>query len=142
MNTLRDYFTNEMINWLEANNLKYKEVNIKLDKGSLIILFNDNFCFKIYDRLGHGFGVNINVAEEHDEGIYDNDSFNLTWAYEYLNIRETASFNSRKKNQYLQNLPSLVNDLKNIIPLLNRMDSLEWNKMKEWISKEASTRFT
>ena len=142
MKTLRDYIKDDIINWFEDNNLKYKEVNIKLDKGSLSTVFNNSFCLKIYDCFGHGFGVNINVAEEYNESIYDNDSFNLTWAYKYLSIRETASFYSRSENEYLLNLPNLINDLKNIIPRLNQMDSLEWNKMKEWMKKETLKRFT
>ena len=142
MKTLQDYLNANMIEWLDHNNLKYKVADITLDKGILIILFNDNFCLKIYDRFGHGFGVNINVAEKYNESIYDNDSFSLTWAYKYLDTVETASFDNRTEKQYLKNLPNLINDLTNIIPKLNRMNSLEWTKMKEWITKEANKLFT
>ena len=126
-----------MIKWLQDNSLKYKLANISLDKGALNLFYNDNFCIKIYDRLGHGFFVTVNIADNHDESIYDNDSFSLYWAYKYFSIKETASFNGRTENQYLENLPKLLGDLKNIIPLLNQLSSLEWKNMKDWISKEA-----
>jgi hypothetical protein len=126
-----------MINWLQDNNLKYKTVNIKLDKGALYVFFNESFCIKIYDRLGHGFGVNINVADKYDESIYTNDSFNLSWAFKYFNITEKASFCDRTENQYQMNLPNLITDIKNITPRLTQMTLLDWNKMKEWISNEA-----
>jgi hypothetical protein len=126
-----------MINWLQENNLKYKTVNVKLDKGALYVFFNERFCIKIYDRLGHGFGVNINVADKYDESIYTNDRFNLSWAFKYFNIIEKASFSDRTENKYQMNLPILITDIKNIIPRLNQMTSSERIKMKEWISKEA-----
>lgn len=138
---LRDYFTDDILNWLEENNLKYKDVATKVDKGNLSIVFNDHYCLKIYDRVGHGFGVTVNLAEGYDESIYDNDSFTLTWSYKYLNIKESASFNSRTENQYLQNLPNLISDLKQIIPRLNQMNSVDWASMKEWITKEALKQF-
>jgi hypothetical protein len=141
LKTLQDYIDIDMIDWLQDNNLKYKKANIILDKGALNIFFNDHFCIKIYDRLGHGYSVNINVADKFDESIYDNDSFNLTWAFRYFNITQTASFGDRGKDQYLKNLPNLINDLKNIIPRLNKMNSIEWKKMKEWITAEARKQF-
>jgi hypothetical protein len=135
--TFQDYVDFDMINWLQDNNLKYKTVNIKLDKGALYVFFNESFCIKIYDRLGHGFGVNINVADKYDESIYTNDSFNLSWAFKYFNITEKASFCDRTENQYQMNLPNLITDIKNITPRLTQMTLLDWNKMKEWISNEA-----
>ena len=142
MKTFQDFIDSDMIDWLQNNNLKYKIANIKLDKGSLNIFFNDNFSIKIYDRLGHGFGVNINVADKYDESIYDNDSFNMTWAFKYFNINETSSFDNRTENQYLKNLPNLINDIKNIIPVLNQLTSLEWDNMKKWIGIEARKQFS
>ena len=141
MKILREYFTEEIIYWLKDNNLKYIDTYKKVDKGNLSIVFNDNYCLKIYDCLGHGFGVNVNVAEVYDESIYENDTFALTWSYKYFNIKETASFTSRTENQYLQNLPNLISDLKKIIPRLNQMNTLEWNNMKEWITNEALKQF-
>lgn len=142
MKTLEDHINLDLTSWLVAKNLKYKTANIKIDNGLLIIIFNEDYCIKIYDRLGHGFGVNINVAEKYDESIYDNDSFTLTWAFEYFNIVETASFSSRSESQYLTNLPNLINDLKSIVPRLSKMTQVEWIKMKEWITKSANDRFT
>jgi hypothetical protein len=142
MNTLKDHINLDLTNWFVANNLKYKTVNIKKDNGLLIIIFNEDYCIKIYDRLGHGFGVSINIAEKYDESIYNNDSFTLTWAFNYFNIVETASFSSRSESQYLKNLSNLINDLKNIIPRLSKMTQMEWLKMKEWITESANKRFT
>ncbi len=142
MKTVRDYINSNLLNWLHENNFKYGHPKIKTDKGNLENLYNDKFCLKIYDRLGHGFGVTINVADGYDETIYDNDSFSLHWAFEYFNIKQTASFSSRTEIQYEQNLPNLISDIKNIIPRLNQMTSSEWNSMKEWISKEAKKQFT
>jgi hypothetical protein len=142
MKTLEEYINLDLTNWFIANNLNYKTASIKIDKGLLIILFNENCCIKVYDRLGHGFSVNVNVADEYDESIYDNDSFALTWAFEYLKIKETASFSNRSESQYLNSLPNLINDLKNIIPRLTKMTQAEWIGMKEWITKSAYERFT
>jgi hypothetical protein len=141
MKTLHDFIDSDMINWLQNNNLSYKLAKTKLDKGSLIIFFNDHLCIKIYDRLGHGFGVTTNIADKYDESIYDNDSFNLSWGFKYFKINESASFNSRSESQYLTNLPNLINDLKKIIPRLNNLTSREWIDMKEWIKKEAYKQF-
>jgi hypothetical protein len=142
MKTFKDNINSDFLNWLHDNNFKYKQAAIRTDKGVLDILFNDKFCLKIYDRLGHGFDVTINVADKYDESIYDNDNFSLYWAFEYFKIKQTASFDSRTEIQYQQNLPHLISDIKNIIPRLNQMTSLEWNKMIEWIDKEAKKQFT
>jgi hypothetical protein len=141
MKTVKDYINSDFLNWLNDNNIKHRQAKIKADKGALNILYNDKFCLKIYDRLGHGFGVTLNVAEKYDENIYDHDSFSLYWAFEYLKIQQTASFDSRSENQYQQNLPNLMIDIKNIIPRLNQMSLLEWNTMKEWIDKEAKKKY-
>jgi hypothetical protein len=137
MTTVQSYIDSDLLSWLQDNNFNYRFVDIKTDKGALEILFNDKFCLKIYDRLGHGFGVTVNIAEKYDESIYDNDTFSLHWAFKYFKIKQTASFSDRTETQYLKSLPNLINDIKNIIPKLNQMTSLEWNNMKEWISKEA-----
>jgi len=136
MTTVQNHINSDMLSWLQDNHFKYRLADIKTDKGALNILYSDKFCLKIYDRLGHGFGVTINVADKYDESIYDNDNFSLNWAFEYFKIKQTASFNGRTEIQYLKNLPNLINDIKNIIPRLNQMTSLQWNNMKEWISKE------
>lgn len=141
MKTVKDHFNSDLSNWLQDNNFKYKQAKIKTDKGALDILYNDKFCLKIYDRLGHGFGVTINVADKYDESIYDNDSFSLHWAFEYLKIKKTASFNSRTENQYEQNILNLIQDIKSIAPRLNQMTLSEWDDMKEWIEKEARKQF-
>jgi hypothetical protein len=142
MTTVQNHINSDMLAWLQDNNIKYKLADIKTDKGALNILYNDKFCLKIYDSLGHGFGVTINVADKYDESIYDNDNFTLYWAFEYFKIKQTASFNCRTEVQYLKNLPNLINDIKNIIPRLNQMTFLEWNNMKEWISEEARKQFS
>lgn len=137
MKTVKDYIISDLLTWLSDNNFKYRPAKIKTDKGDLNNIYNDNFCLKIYDRLGHGFGVTINVADKYEESIYDNDSFSLHWAYEYFNIIQTASFDSRTENQYEQNLPNLISDIKTILPRLNQMTTSEWGSMIEWIDKEA-----
>lgn len=141
MKTLKDYFDSDMLMWLRDNGLQYKLAEIKLDKGELNILYNDRFCLKLYDRMGHGFGVTINTADKYDESIYDNDNFNLTWAFKYFKIKETATFNSRQASQYEQNLQSLIYDIKNIVPRLIALTSIDWNNMVEWIGKEAKKQF-
>jgi hypothetical protein len=142
MTTVQNYINSDLLSWLQDNNFKYRLADIKTDKGALNILFNDKFCLKIYDRLGHGFGVTINVAEKYDESIYDNDTFSLYWAFEYFKIKQTALFSSRSETQYLKNLPNLINDIKNIVPRLNQMTSSEWKDMKEWMSNEARKQFS
>ena len=128
--------------WLHENNMEFVLHNIKADKGILNILCNEKFCLKIYDRLGHGFGMSINVTEKYDESIYKNDNFSLHWAFEYFKIKQTSSFNSRTENQYLENLPNLIADIKAIIPTLYQMNSKEWIDMEKWISLEARKQFT
>lgn len=137
MKTLQDYFNTDTINWFQDNNLRYKLITYKPDTGSLIILYNENFCLKIYDRFGHGFGITANVADKYDESIYENDRFSLTWAFEYLQVTQTASFISRTENQYIQNLPKFIVDVKNIVLLLNRMNLLEWKNMISWIERRS-----
>lgn len=138
MKGVQGYFNQELITWFKANNLMYEPATYKLDKGTLSLLFNANYCLKIYDCVGHGFGVTINLAENRDESVYENDKFSLTWAYKFFKIEEAASFSSRSKNQYLKNLPNLIDDIKAIVPLLNRMNSKEWDGMTQWIDKEAN----
>lgn len=142
MTTVQNHINSDMLARLQDNNFKYRQADIKTDKGALNILYNDKFCLKIYDRLGHGFGVTINVADKYDESIYDNDNFSLHWVFEYFKIKQTASFDKRTENQYLQNLPNLIIDIKNILPRLNQMTPSEWNSMKEWINKEATKQFS
>ena len=142
MKTLEDYINLDLMNWFVANNLKYKIANIKIDKGLLIIISNEEYCIKVYDRLGHGFGVTVNIVDKYDESIYDNDSFALTWAFEYFKIKQTASFNSGSESQYLNNLPNLIDDLKNIVLRLSKMTINEWISMKEWITISAYKRIT
>lgn len=125
-----------MIDWLQDNNLKYKPADINLEKGALFIFFNENYCVKIYDQTGHGFGVTVNIADNYDESIYENDSFNISWVFKHFKIKDKASFKYRTEKQYRKNLPCLINDLKKIIPQLNLMTSQEWNEMKEWIRKQ------
>jgi|WetSurMetagenome_2_1015567.scaffolds.fasta_scaffold10724_4 hypothetical protein len=141
MKSVQDYINSDLLCWLHDNNLKYRRARIKTDKGTLENLYNNKFCLKIYDRLGHGFGVTINVADKYDESIYDNDSFGLNWAFEFFKIKQTASFDSWTENQYEQNLPNLISDIKNIAPRLNQMTLTEWDNMKEWIVKEARKQF-
>jgi hypothetical protein len=141
MKTVQDHINSDLLNWLHNNNFKYRQAIITTDKGALENLYNNKFCLKIYDRFGHGFGVTINVADKYDESIYDNDSFSLHWAFKYFKINQTASFDSRTENQYEQNLPNLILDIKNIVPRLNQLTSSEWNSMTEWINVEARKQF-
>src|SRR5436190_11803489 len=116
MKTVQDHINSDLLNWLHDNNLSYAMPEIEVDRGALNILYNDKLCLKIYDRLGHGFGATISVAEKYDESIYDNDKFSLPWAFKYFKIIPTASFDNRTENQYQQNLPKLMTDIKNIFP--------------------------
>jgi len=141
MKTFKDYINADTLDWLHDNNIQYKFVDIKNDKGTLNILYNDKFCLKIYDRLGHGFSMTINLADHYDESIYENDKFNLNWALKYLKINTTSSFDRQTEIQYLQNLQYLLNDLKNIIPRLNQLNSTEWNYMNDWIREESKKQF-
>ena len=142
MTIFQDYIDDTMKLWLQENNFHYKVASTKIDKGALNLLFTDNFCIKVYDRLGHGFGITLNVASKYDESIYDNDKFSLTLAFKYFNIKETASFSSRTESQYVQNLPNIIADIKNIIPQLNSLSSAEWDIMIEWINKETEKSFS
>jgi hypothetical protein len=137
MKTVQAHINSDLLDWLHDNNFKYKHIQIKTSQGALENLYNDKFCLKIYDRLGHGFGVNINLADKYDESIYENDSFSAHWAFEYFKIKPTASFDSRTENQYLQNLPNLISDIKTIILRLDKMKPSEWHKMKEWMANES-----
>lgn len=140
MKTLKDYFDKNTLTWFRDKGIDYKLADIKVDKGELNILYNDKFCIKLYDNMGHGFGVTANLVDSYDESLYDNDNFNLTWAFEYFKIKETATFNSRQTDEYEQNLQSVISDIKNIIPRLIAMTSLEWTTMVDWIDKEAKRR--
>lgn len=141
MKTVQDYINSDLLSWLHDNNLRYRQAKIKTNKGSLENIYNNKFCIKIYDRLGHGFGVTINVADNYDESIYDNDIFSLHWAFKYFKLEQTATFESRSETQYEQNLPNLISDIKNIALLLNQMTQTEWDNMNDWIGKEARKQF-
>ncbi len=142
MTIVQNYINSDLLSWLQENNFKYKLADIKTDKGALNILFNDKFCLKIYDRLGHGFGVTINVADKYNESLYENDDFSLYWAFEYFKIKQTTSFSSRTETEYLNNLPNLINDIKNIIPRLNQLTLSKWSEMEKWINAEAKKQFS
>ena len=140
METFQDYIHSHLLHWLHDNRINYSIIEV--DKGALIILYSENVFLKIYDRLGHGFSATVSVAEKYDESIYENDKFSLHWAFEYFRIEQSASFDSRTEEQYRQNLPDLVADIKSIFPRLNQLTSSEWASMSEWINKEANKRFT
>jgi hypothetical protein len=141
MTTFQDFINVDFLNWLQNNKLKHEVANINVDKGALHIIYTDKFSLKIYDRLGHGFGISANVADKYDESIYDNDIFNLSWAFKYFNIPQTASFSGRTENQYRDNLPRFLSDLKNILVPLNNLTELEWDNMKSWINNEVKKQF-
>ena len=142
MKVLKDYFDESMYNWLHGNGLKYKMVAVASEKGELNIIYNDKFSLKIYDRMGHGFGVTVNVAIKYDESMYQSDNFSISWVYKYLELVQTASFDGRELNQYEHNLPKLLTDIKAVIPRLNEMSESEWANMQEWITIETKKRFT
>jgi hypothetical protein len=142
MRNIQDYITSELMDWFQENNMEFELSSIKVDKGILNILCSEKFCLKIYDRIGHGFGVTINVTEKYDESIYENDKFALYWVFEYLKVKETSSFKSRTEKQYLENLPNMIVDIKNVIPKLNKMDSTEWKNMTDWINIEVKKQYT
>ena len=125
MTHLSNYITDDFVSFLTDYNLEYNHIS-----ENLIIFSNKQYSLKIYDCLGHGFGVTINVCKNYCETIYEDDGFNLTWAFKYFNLKEEAVFDARTKKQYLKNLPILINDLKNIIPKLNSMD---WNDLMKWV---------
>jgi len=141
MTTVQDHINSDILTWLHDFNFKHRLADIKTDKGALNILYSDKFCLKIYDRLGHGFGVTVNVADKYDESIYTNDNFSLDWAFAYFKIKQTASFADRTEPEYLRNLPNLMGDIKTTIPRLSQMTTLEWNNMLVWIDNEARKQF-
>ena len=130
------------MSWLEQNCLKYKLVDTRTDKGDLIIFYNDNYCLKIYDRLGHGYSVTINVSRKYDESVYDNDLLSLHWVFDYFKFSQEATFHSRTVSQYQDNLPRVMTDLKSIIPKINAMDSFQWSNLIDWVRKKAIQRFS
>ena len=138
MTTFQNYIDNKMLDWLKNNNLDFKKANVKIDKGDIFLFYNANYCMKIYDRLGHGFSVTVNLADKLDESVYDNDFCSMVWVYKYFQFKETASFSARTKNHYEKNLPLLINDLKSIIPILNKLTTKDWSDLREWISKNCT----
>lgn len=142
MKTFKDYIDEQMIKWLQTNNLKYSITSVNLDKGALNLIYNDNICLKIYDRCGHGYGVSVGVTNKYDESIYDNDVFNLGSVFSFFKLRETAAFTNRTEKTYEINLPKLIDDLRNIIPRLNNISPKEWNNMVDWIKQDAYKRWT
>jgi hypothetical protein len=101
MNTFQDCLTPETTSWLKDNNLNYKVIDFAQSPGKLILLFNDKLYLKVYDRLGHGFGVTINVAEKYDEGLYENDSFSLSWHINILIlVKQLPLISGRKVSTY------------------------------------------
>ncbi len=141
MNCFKEIIDSDFLNWLKDYNFKHTQASINSDRGALDILYNDKFCLKIYDRLGHGFGVTISVAEKYDETLYTNDKFSLSWAFRYFQIEQSASFFDRTEIVYRQNLPNLESDIKLILPLLNELSLSEWDKMIEWIKNETDKHF-
>lgn len=137
MKDVHDYINADLLKWLHENNFQHARIKLDNDNGVLHNLYNDKFSLKIYDRLGHGYGVTINVADKFDETIYENDSFSVHFAFEYLKIKQTASFANRTESGYSLNLPNLMTDLKNILSSLNKMTDSEWNDMLEWIKTKA-----
>jgi len=142
MKTVQEYINSNLMEWLSDHSISYAMPAAKMDKGSLNILYTDRFCLKIYDGFGHGFGVVVNVTRNYDESIFENDDFSLHWIFEFFRIRQTATFVSRKADQYEKNLPFLMNDIKLVLSRLNKMTSAEWEDMSIWIEKEAHKLFS
>ena len=141
MNSFKEIIDSDFLTWLEDYDLKYTQAPIKTDNGALDILYNDKFCLKIYDRLGHGFGVSTNVSEHYGESMYEKGEISIHWVFKYFQIEQTANFLGRSKIGYQYNLPKLVDDIKLIVPFLNKMTPSDWKNLREWIKNEARIQF-
>lgn len=107
----------------------------KIDNGHFAI-YNSLYCLKIYDTLGHGFGVTLNLAKEYNTELYDKDEYSRDWVFKYLGLPQLASFSSRKQKQYLDNIPLLIEDVKVLVLRMKNIDDSFWKKSNTWIENQ------
>lgn len=131
----QDYITTEFIDWLDSKSLFYKKVS-----DNMHLIYNSDYCIKIYDRIGHGFGINVNLSQDFNETIYDGDTCSAFWVYRYLGLREQSNFSRRSITDYEFNLPLLIIDLKNLIGAIEEKDRF-WDDATKWINEESLKEF-
>lgn len=136
MKTFQDYITTEIKDWLDSKSLLYKKIN-----DNLHLIYKSDYCIKIYDRIGHGYGVNVNLSQNYDETIYDGDTCSAYWIYRYLGLKEKSNFSSRSLNGYEYNLPLLIVDLKILIDEIEKIKDGFWDNAIKWIDEESRKEF-
>lgn len=132
MKTFQDFITNEFLDWLDSKSLILKKIS-----NDLYLIYNLNYCIKIYDTIGHGYGVNVNLSKNYNETIYDGDTCSAYWVYKYLGLKEKSNFSSRSLSEYEKNLPLLILDLKNLITGMDNLKDIFWDRALDWIINES-----
>jgi hypothetical protein len=132
MKVFEDYITAEFLDWLKVNSLIFRKIS-----DNLFLIYKSEYCIKIYDRIGHGYGVNINISMNYDESIYEGDTCSAYWVYKYFGLTENANFENRSLIEYQNNLPQLLLDLKCLICKMEESKNALWDSIIKWINEES-----
>jgi len=136
MITFQDYITTEFMDWLDSMSIYYKKIN-----DNLYLIYKSDYCIKIYDRIGHGYGVTINLSQNYNETIYDGDTCSAYWVFSYLGLTAKSKFNSRTIIEYEKNMPLLIVDLKNLIVAIENVKVEFWDNAIKWIDIQSKKEF-
>lgn len=109
--------------------------------GDLHMIYNPIFNLKVYDCIGHGFGVNVNICSNFDTSIYEGDETSISWVFKYYELQEQTNFSTRTEEGYLENLPLLYSDLQLIITQLLKIGVSFWNEPIKRIQQLAKEHF-
>ncbi len=136
MKTINEYLNDGFEDYLTKKGLALKKI-----ESNHYAIFNSDYCIKIYDRPGHGYNINVNIARTYNESVYEKDECNLYWAMKYFGLVQSSDFSSRKPEDYESNLPLLMNDLKKLIGKLDTLSEIFWNEGIPWINIQANKKF-
>ncbi|MEP0368792.1 MAG: hypothetical protein ABJN36_11610 [Cyclobacteriaceae bacterium] len=124
-------------NFLEQHDFKIETAH----EGQLHVIYNPDFNVKVYDCMGHGFGVNTNLCSSFDTSIYEGDEMAMYWVFKYFDLQEQSNFSARTKEAYLKNLQLLYSDLQLVIIRLLDFGSDFWNEPAMRINLLAKEHF-
>ena len=111
MGQFRELLPRDFKDFLEQHKFKIETVHA----GQLHVIYNPTFTLKIYDCMGHGYGVNVNLCSSFDTSIYEGDEIAINWVFKYYKLQETSNFRTRTEGAHLKNLKPIYSDLQLVL---------------------------
>ena len=115
-------------------------LNFKQVREDHYIIWCEKWAIKIYDQSGHGYSFQMNLSSKYDEEMYCDDEVLLFWVLDYYGIQDKSDFSSRKKTNYIENIPKALSVLPSVIEKLMNEEKLFWDGIREHITKEMKIR--